>query len=64
MREANESNIILILRKTHGYPIVLFQNMSLGTQTNKIKVGAISRLNSLFEINSLKDIEYTLQIPL
>lgn len=43
------------------YLLFLFQNVSLTIEINKIKVGVLSRVNSLFKVNSLKYLQRDLQ---
>lgn len=62
--ETNESNIMLILKQMHGDLIGLCQNTSSETFFYFKKSLCYFKTESLFEINSLKDMENTLQIPL
>lgn len=59
--EANEIKLMLILKKAYEDFIILFQNAILGIEINKIKVVALTRVNSLFKVNSLKYLQRDLQ---
>lgn len=59
--EANEIKLMLILKKAYEDFIILFQNAILGIEINKIKVDALTRVNSLFKVNSLKYLQRDFQ---
>lgn len=59
--EANEISFMLILKQAYEDFIILFQNVSLGIEINKINIVVLTRVNSLFKVNSLKYLQRDLQ---